>query len=92
MSQSGKPMRTQPPGVQASGQPEQLKGVLGNLSPREAKIMSLRFGLADGKPHTLDEIGKYLGLTRERIRQLEKESLSKLRHPSNTRPLLDWAS
>ncbi|MFI7042189.1 sigma-70 family RNA polymerase sigma factor [Microbispora rosea] len=71
---------------------EQLKGVLSNLSPREAKIMSLRFGLADGKPHTLDEIGKYLGLTRERIRQLEKESLSKLRHPSNTRPLLDWAS
>ena len=43
-------------------------------------------------PHTLDEIGKHLGLTRERIRQLEKESLSKLRHPSNTRPLLDWAS
>ncbi len=71
---------------------EQLRGVLGNLSPREAKIMALRFGLADGKPHTLDEIGKYLGLTRERIRQLEKESLSKLRHPSNTRPLLDWAS
>jgi len=71
---------------------EQLRGVLGNLSPREAKIMSLRFGLADGKPHTLDEIGKHLGLTRERIRQLEKESLSKLRHPSNTRPLLDWAS
>ncbi|WP_436763249.1 RNA polymerase sigma factor [Streptosporangium sp. V21-05] len=71
---------------------EQLRGVLGNLSPREAKIMALRFGLVDGKPHTLDEIGKYLGLTRERIRQLEKESLSKLRHPSNTRPLLDWAS
>ncbi|MEU4410371.1 RNA polymerase sigma factor [Streptosporangium sp. NPDC023963] len=71
---------------------EQLRGVLGNLSPREAKIMALRFGLVDGKPHTLDEIGKCLGLTRERIRQLEKESLSKLRHPSNTRPLLDWAS
>jgi RNA polymerase primary sigma factor len=71
---------------------EQLKSVLGNLSPREAKIMALRFGLLDGKPHTLDEIGKYLGLTRERIRQLEKESLSKLRHPSNTSPLLDWAS
>ncbi|GLX93637.1 RNA polymerase sigma factor [Herbidospora sp. NBRC 101105] len=71
---------------------EQLKGVLNNLSPREAKIMALRFGLADGKPHTLDEIGKHLGLTRERIRQLEKESLSKLRHPSNARPLLDWAS
>ncbi|PZG44736.1 RNA polymerase sigma factor [Spongiactinospora gelatinilytica] len=71
---------------------DQLRGVLGNLSPREAKIMALRFGLVDGKPHTLDEIGKHLGLTRERIRQLEKESLSKLRHPSNARPLLDWAS
>ncbi|WP_405149571.1 RNA polymerase sigma factor [Sphaerisporangium sp. NBC_01403] len=70
----------------------ELRGVLGNLTPREAKIMALRFGLIDGKPHTLDEIGKHLGLTRERIRQLEKESLSKLRHPSNTRPLLDWAS
>ncbi|MFI6478446.1 RNA polymerase sigma factor [Nonomuraea sp. NPDC050663] len=71
---------------------DQLRGVLGNLSQREARIMALRFGLIDGKPHTLDEIGKHLGLTRERIRQLEKESLSKLRHPSNTRPLLDWAS
>jgi RNA polymerase primary sigma factor len=71
---------------------DQLRGVLRNLSPREAKIMALRFGLVDGKPHTLDEIGKHMGLTRERIRQLEKESLSKLRHPSNTRPLLDWAS
>ncbi|MGW4474246.1 RNA polymerase sigma factor [Nonomuraea sp. NPDC004354] len=71
---------------------DQLRGVLDNLSPREARIMALRFGLVDGKPHTLDEIGKHLGLTRERIRQLEKESLSKLRHPSNTRPLLDWAS
>jgi RNA polymerase primary sigma factor len=71
---------------------DQLRGVLDNLSPRESRIMALRFGLVDGKPHTLDEIGKHLGLTRERIRQLEKESLSKLRHPSNTRPLLDWAS
>ncbi|MEO3792363.1 RNA polymerase sigma factor [Nonomuraea sp. B10E15] len=71
---------------------DQLRGVLDNLSPRESKIMALRFGLVDGKPHTLDEIGRHLGLTRERIRQLEKESLSKLRHPSNTRPLLDWAS
>jgi RNA polymerase primary sigma factor len=71
---------------------DQLRGVLENLTPREARIVALRFGLVDGKPHTLDEIGKHLGLTRERIRQLEKESLSKLRHPSNTRPLLDWAS
>src|SRR3954452_3902216 len=71
---------------------EQLRGVLGNLSPREAKIMSLRFGLADGKPHTLDEIGKHLGLTRERLRQAEKEAPSKLPPPSSARPLLDWAS
>ena len=54
--------------------------------------MAMRFGLYDGNPHTLDEIGKALGLTRERIRQLEKQSLSKLRHPSRAQPLLDYAS
>ncbi|MCW2900671.1 MAG: polymerase, sigma 70 subunit, RpoD subfamily [Streptosporangiaceae bacterium] len=69
----------------------QLRRTLGILSPREEKIMSMRFGLYDGTPRTLDEIGKHLGLTRERIRQLEKESLSKLRHPSNAMPLLDYA-
>ncbi|GLZ03264.1 hypothetical protein Acsp03_07310 [Actinomadura sp. NBRC 104412] len=70
---------------------DQLRRTLDILPPREAKIMSMRFGLYDGTPRTLDEIGKALGLTRERIRQLEKESLSKLRHPSNARPLLDFA-
>lgn len=70
---------------------DQLRRTLDILSPREAKIMAMRFGLHDGTPRTLDEIGKALGLTRERIRQLEKESLSKLRHPSNARPLLDFA-
>jgi RNA polymerase primary sigma factor len=70
---------------------DQLRRTLDLLSPREAKIMAMRFGLYDGTPRTLDEIGKALGLTRERIRQLEKESLSKLRHPSNARPLLDFA-
>jgi RNA polymerase primary sigma factor len=70
---------------------DQLRRTLDVLSPREAKIMAMRFGLYDGTPRTLDEIGKALGLTRERIRQLEKESLSKLRHPSNARPLLDFA-
>ncbi|XVQ15374.1 RNA polymerase sigma factor [Spirillospora sp. CA-255316] len=70
---------------------DQLRRTLDILSPREAKIMAMRFGLFDGTPRTLDEIGKALGLTRERIRQLEKESLSKLRHPSNARPLLDFA-
>jgi len=71
---------------------DQLRRALSVLSPREAKIMAMRFGLYDGTPRTLDEIGKHLGLTRERIRQLEKESLSKLRHPSNAQPLLDFAS
>ncbi|WP_250904311.1 RNA polymerase sigma factor [Actinomadura sp. NEAU-AAG7] len=70
---------------------DQLRRTLDILSPREAKIMAMRFGLYDGTPRTLDEIGKALGLTRERIRQLEKESLSKLRHPSNASPLLDFA-
>jgi RNA polymerase primary sigma factor len=71
---------------------DQLRRALGVLSAREETIMAMRFGLYDGTPRTLDEIGKHLGLTRERIRQLEKESLSKLRHPSNARPLLDFAS
>ena len=67
---------------------EQLRSALDALTPREATIMSMRFGLYDGNPHTLDEIGRALGLTRERIRQLEKQSLSKLRHPSRAQPLL----
>jgi RNA polymerase primary sigma factor len=71
---------------------EQLRSALDALTPREATIMSMRFGLYDGNPHTLDEIGRALGLTRERIRQLEKQSLSKLRHPSRAQPLLDFAS
>jgi|HubBroStandDraft_4_1064222.scaffolds.fasta_scaffold00984_8 RNA polymerase primary sigma factor len=71
---------------------DQLRHALDALTPREATIMSMRFGLYDGNPHTLDEIGKALGLTRERIRQLEKQSLSKLRHPSRAQQLLDYAS
>jgi RNA polymerase primary sigma factor len=71
---------------------DQLRHALNALTPREATIMAMRFGLHDGNPHTLDEIGKALGLTRERIRQLEKQSLSKLRHPSRAQPLLDFAS
>jgi RNA polymerase primary sigma factor len=70
---------------------DQLRHALDGLTPREATIMAMRFGLYDGNPHTLDEIGKALGLTRERIRQLEKQSLSKLRHPSRARPLLEYA-
>jgi RNA polymerase primary sigma factor len=70
---------------------DQLRHALNALTPREATIMAMRFGLYDGNPHTLDEIGKALGLTRERIRQLEKQSLSKLRHPSRAQPLLEYA-
>src|SRR6266702_3919034 len=71
---------------------DQLRHALDALTPREATILAMRFGLYDGNPHTLDEIGRALGLTRERIRQLEKQSLSKMRHPSRAQPLLDYAS
>ncbi len=71
---------------------DQLRHALDALTPREATIMAMRFGLYDGNPHTLDEIGRALGLTRERIRQLEKQSRSTLRHPSRAQPLLDYAS
>ena len=70
----------------------QLHELVDRLPEREATIVKLRFGLLDGKPQTLDEIGRELGLTRERIRQLEKLALSKLRHPSVTQEMLDWAS
>jgi RNA polymerase primary sigma factor len=63
---------------------EQLQSVLGTLSEREAGVVSMRFGLADGQPRTLDEIGKVYGVTRERIRQIESKILSKLRHPSQS--------
>jgi RNA polymerase primary sigma factor len=69
---------------------EQLRSALDALTPREATIMAMRFGLYDGNPHTLDEIGRALGLTRERIRQLEKQSLSKLRHPSRALSRARW--
>lgn len=71
---------------------DQLRGLLDTLTQREATIMTLRFGIVDGRPRSLDEIGRHLGLTRERIRQLEKQSLAKLRHPSRTQRLLDYAS
>ncbi|WP_319804202.1 RNA polymerase sigma factor [Nocardioides dongkuii] len=69
---------------------EQLNAVLDTLSEREAGVISLRFGLTDGEPKTLDEIGKGYGVTRERIRQIEKKVMSKLRHPSRTRVLRDY--
>ncbi|HET9140338.1 sigma-70 family RNA polymerase sigma factor [Actinophytocola sp.] len=70
----------------------QLRTLVGTLAPREALIMSLRYGLTDGREHTLAEIAQRLGLTKEWIRQLEKESLVTLRDPGRSRPLLDWAS
>jgi RNA polymerase primary sigma factor len=66
---------------------EQLRSVLGMLSEREAGVVSMRFGLTDGQPKTLDEIGKVYGVTRERIRQIESKTMSKLRHPSRSTPL-----
>jgi RNA polymerase primary sigma factor len=69
---------------------EQLQAVLGTLSEREAGVVSMRFGLADGRPRTLDEIGKVYGVTRERIRQIEANTMSKLRHPSRSKLLRDY--
>jgi RNA polymerase primary sigma factor len=69
---------------------EQLHSVLGTLSEREAGVISLRFGLTDGQPKTLDEIGKVYGVTRERIRQIESKTMSKLRHPSRSSLLRDY--
>ena len=69
---------------------EQLASVLDTLSEREAGVVSMRFGLADGQPKTLDEIGKVYGVTRERIRQIESKAMSKLRHPSRSTGLRDY--
>jgi RNA polymerase primary sigma factor len=69
---------------------EQLHSVLGTLSEREAGVVSMRFGLTDGQPRTLDEIGKVYGVTRERIRQIESKTMSKLRHPSRSQVLRDY--
>jgi RNA polymerase primary sigma factor len=69
---------------------EQLHAVLGTLSEREAAIVSMRFGLTDGQPKTLDEIGKVYGVTRERIRQIESATMTKLRNPSRSQLLRDY--
>jgi len=69
---------------------EQLHAVLDTLSDREAGVVSMRFGLTDGQPKTLDEIGKVYGVTRERIRQIESKTMSKLRHPSRSQVLRDY--
>ena len=69
---------------------EQLADVLKTLTPREEKVLSLRFGLADGNPKTLEEVGKEFNVTRERIRQIEAKALRKLRHPSRSKKLKDF--
>jgi RNA polymerase primary sigma factor len=69
---------------------EQLDAILHTLSEREKKVIQLRFGLTDGHPRTLEEVGKEFGVTRERIRQIESKTLSKLRHPSRSQKLRDY--
>ncbi len=69
---------------------EQLRDVLDTLSDRERKVIELRFGLIDGHPRTLEEVGRVFGVTRERIRQIESKTLSKLRHPSRSQKLKDY--
>ncbi len=71
---------------------EELSEALSTLTPREVKILKLRYGLTDGREHTLEEVGQKYGLTRERIRQIEKEALRKLRHPSRSRKLRAYLS
>ena len=69
---------------------EQLDEVLDTLTPREKKVLQLRFGLNDGRSRTLEEVGNVFGVTRERIRQIEAKALRKLRHPSRSKKLKDY--
>ena len=71
---------------------EQIHDVLGHLTDREREVLEMRFGLDDGKDHTLEEVGKRFGVTRERIRQIEAKALRKLRHPSRSKSLRDYLS
>ena len=79
-----------PEAAETSAMQEQLHGVLGGLPERERKVIELRFGLVDGHPRTLEEVGREFGVTRERIRQIESKTLIKLRHPSRASQLRDY--
>jgi RNA polymerase primary sigma factor len=83
---------TLPPADVASRQllKEQIEEVLNTLTPREQRVLQLRFGLEDGRSRTLEEVGKEFNVTRERIRQIEAKALRKLRHPSRSRKLKDY--
>ncbi|NDL58386.1 sigma-70 family RNA polymerase sigma factor [Phytoactinopolyspora sp. XMNu-373] len=70
---------------------EELRALVDTLAPREAMIITLRFGLHDGRQHSLQEVGERVGLTKERIRQLEKQAIAELRDPARHEPLLEWA-
>jgi RNA polymerase nonessential primary-like sigma factor len=76
--------------VEAGLMRAQLHSILGSLDEREAAVIRMRYGLDDGQPHTLDEIGRAFKLSRERIRQIERETMAKLRHPSRARALRDY--
>ncbi|HRL14632.1 MAG TPA: sigma-70 family RNA polymerase sigma factor, partial [Aggregatilineales bacterium] len=69
---------------------DQIRQALGVLSDREREVLEMRFGLQDGQDHTLEEVGKHFGVTRERIRQIEAKALRKLRHPTRSRQLRDY--
>jgi len=69
---------------------EQLMAILDTLTPREEMVLRLRYGLDDGHPRTLEEVGKEFGVTRERIRQIEAKALRKLRHPQRSKKLKDY--
>jgi RNA polymerase primary sigma factor len=68
----------------------EVEDILDTLTPRERRVIQLRFGLVDGHPRTLDEVGRRFGVTRERIRQIEAKALRKMRHPSRSRRLADF--
>ena len=71
---------------------EQVQNALSVLTERERQVLEMRFGLVDGRDHTLEEVGKYFNVTRERIRQIEAKALRKLRHPTRSRHLRDYLS